>query len=545
MRRMILVGLMAFFLMSAIGEGADRKVSSSEELAEVLKAAMPGDRVLIAPGGYALSAGVTSAPITIEAANRDNRPVIKPGDGKWILDCGDIEGTVLLRHLVLEGGDRDLGALQTLGTRLEVEDCEFRDFSGGSILRSGCTAKNRHKLRGIRVSRCVFKRNAKGAAVSSIGPALVEDCTLENVGGGLSFDDWTGKWGRKPRCDYKVIVRRNHIYRTEGTDWKCHGITTRTTAPEVYENVLHDLSKGNCMAMTIASNGFDRDGIPTAAQVYRNVIIEKWKAADSGYIHEGIEYGEYRPTKGRIYENVIVGKVSPALYNKGDGNAWFNNTLVLTGDAFLFHCYGLKCSYYNHLQMGGRAGMLNQDRVNQWIAAKNLGPTCTSEDHALEYSCLWKVTQNSFVKGQGCVEADPKFVDPDKMDFRLRCDSPCINKGTGSRDGLTPTDIGAFEYPIQVRNFRVNERGVASWSWGNDFQKVSRLVRIRWHAERFPEAHDSKGDMTLAEVPASVLKIPTPKRTGCFAAFVLDARGHWSGPTPDGVHRFALGVSRK
>ena len=92
---------------------------------------------------------------------------------------------------------------------------------------------------------------------------------------------------------------------------------------------------------------------------------------------------------------------------------------------------------------------------------------------------------------------------------------------------------------------RALERGVASWSWANDFQKVLRVVRIRWNAERFPETHDSKGDITLAGVPASVLKIPTVKRTGYFAAFVLDARGRWSGPTPDSVHRFALGVARK
>jgi len=544
MQRLKIASCAVLLVMSGFVSAADRKVNDSAGLAGALKEAAAGDRIVVAPGEYILSATVTLGPLTIEAADGDGRPVLKPGEGAFILDAGDVEGTVLIRNVVFEGDGREVGALQTLGTRLEVEACEFRNFSGKSIVRSGAGPKNRDKLRGIRVSRCVFRKNPKGAAVGSLGPALVEDCTLENITGGLSFDDWTGKWGHKPRRDYKVVVRRNHIYRTEGTDWKCHGLTTRTTAPEVYGNVLHDLSKGNCMAMTIASNGFDREGTPTAAEVYRNVIIEKWKAADSGYIHEGIEYGEYRPTKGRIYENVLVGHVSPSLYNKGDENEWFNNTLVMRNWACLYHCYGLRCRYYNHLQVGGGAGMNNQAAVDKGIAEKWLSEGCTSEDHSLEYSCLWKA-KNSFIKGEGCFEADPKFVDPDGMDFHLRFDSPCINKGTGSRDGLTPTDIGAYEYPIQVSHFTVDDAGVATWAWSNEFQKVSRLVRIRWHAARFPESHDAEGDATVAEVPAALTKTPTGKRSGYFAAFVQDVKGRWSAATPDDVHRFALDVGRK
>ncbi|HUW55790.1 MAG TPA: hypothetical protein VMZ92_04085, partial [Planctomycetota bacterium] len=416
--------------------------------------------------------------------------------------------------------------------------CEFRDFHGIDAIICSFYGKDKDSHRGIHLSRCVFRRNPNhekdsgscGAAVYSLGPANVEDCTLEDVRGGLVFHNWATK-------PYKVIVRRNHIYRTEGTDWKCHAITTRTTEPEVYENVIHDLSKGDCSAMTIASNGLDAKGTPTAARVYRNVIIDRWKAADSGMIHEAIEYGEYMPTKGRIYENVFVGRVrmSPALYNKGSQNEWFNNTFF--GVNRFFHCYGRECRYYNNVMSGGRADG-NYFARKDWEANREKVETAT-----LEHSCFWKVEHirdREFHKGEGYFEADPKFVDPDKLDFHLRFDSPCINKGTGSRDGLTPTDIGAFEYPIQVSHFKVDETGVATWEWSNDFQKVSRLVRVRWHAARFPGSHDAEGDATVAEVPAALTKTPTGKRSGYFAAFVQDVKGRWSAPTPDGVHRFAL-----
>ncbi|MFB3890876.1 MAG: acylphosphatase [Phycisphaerae bacterium] len=529
---------------ATVPAGALVRVSSSEQLAEAIRSAKAGDTILVAPGSYSLSAEVGAAPLTIQAADTKDRPILSPADGPYVLDIKDMDGAVTIRNILFDGQKKKVGAIQARNTRLEVEDCELRDFWGISAVIVSTYGKDPSAHKGLRVSRCVFRRNpngekdsdACGSAVNGNGPAIVEDCTIEDIRGGLVFRDETGRAG-STRRDYKVIIRRNHIYRTEGTDWKCHAIVTRTTAPEVYDNVIHDLSKRDCSAMTIASNGLDAKGTPTAAMVYRNVIIEKWKAADSGFIHEGIEYGEYRPSKGKIFENLLVGYVSPGLYNKGDQNEWYNNTLVFAkSEGSLYHCYGLKCKYYNTIQVGGKASMNNEKAMDK---AHGLGPECTSEDHALEFSCLWKAA-NTFLRGQGYFEADPKFVDPANMDFHLRYDSPCINKGTGSRDGLTPTDLGAFEYPIQVCQFKVDAAGKASWQWANDFQKVSKRVKVRWNGKSFPPAHDREGDVTVADVDASQTTAVTGKTSGYFAAFVLDAKDRWSGPTPDGVHQFTF-----
>jgi hypothetical protein len=160
----------------------------------------------------------------------------------------------------------------------------------------------------------------------------------------------------------------------------------------------------------------------------------------------------------------------------------------------------------------------------------------------MQYTCFWRLneTRSTYAEGPGFMRADPKFVDPANLDLHLCWDSPCINAGNGSRDGLTATDLGAFEYPIQVTHLSVNPTGKATWEWHNGFQTVAQRVIIRWHAQRFPSRFDDPTDTTVADVPATATSAQTTKTAGYFAAFVLDTTGAWSAPAPDGVHRYFL-----
>ena len=45
-----------------------------------------------------------------------------------------------------------------------------------------------------------------------------------------------------------------------------------------------------------------------------------------------------------------------------------------------------------------------------------------------------------FLSENGCITADPKFVDPANGDFRLQTDSPCVNKGLNA-DWMTTNEI--------------------------------------------------------------------------------------------------------
>jgi hypothetical protein len=54
---------------------ADHMVNTSEQLATAIKEAKPGDRIVLAPGNYVLSAQVTVAPLTMEGGRQEpSRP---------------------------------------------------------------------------------------------------------------------------------------------------------------------------------------------------------------------------------------------------------------------------------------------------------------------------------------------------------------------------------------------------------------------------------------------------------------------------------------
>ena len=61
------------------------------------------------------------------------------------------------------------------------------------------------------------------------------------------------------------------------------------------------------------------------------------------------------------------------------------------------------------------------ENANSWTAGNNLYFNCCS-DRAV----------TRFTAANGCIAADPKFVDPANGDFRLQRDSPCVNAGTNA-----------------------------------------------------------------------------------------------------------------
>lgn len=51
-----------------------------------------------------------------------------------------------------------------------------------------------------------------------------------------------------------------------------------------------------------------------------------------------------------------------------------------------------------------------------------------------------KSLENAFTTGNGCLAADPKFVDPANGNFRLQPNSPCVNAGLNA-DWMTSNAI--------------------------------------------------------------------------------------------------------
>lgn len=105
--------------------------------------------------------------------------------------------------------------------------------------------------------------------------------------------------------------------------------------------------------------------------------------------------------------------------------------------------------------------------------------------------------------GEGNTDADPRFIDPDRGDFRLRADSPCIDAGGPYWPGFPETDIvgtyrflyggkrrtvdmGAYEYYINRASQGPGEREVTlTWSsvgWmGKTYSVFYSGDLLTWH----------------------------------------------------------------
>lgn len=154
---------------TATGEGI--RVATTEDLANKLKAAKPGDRIEIAAGRYgAISianvAGSAISPIVVTAADSADPPVFHGG-----IHFADVEH-LELSSLVVEGAPAnginidDGGTFDTPSRSLRLERIVVRDVGGSA--------------------------NADGIKLSGVVDSTIVDCVIERWGRGGSGIDMVG-----------------------------------------------------------------------------------------------------------------------------------------------------------------------------------------------------------------------------------------------------------------------------------------------------------------------------------------------------------------
>jgi hypothetical protein len=162
------------FGVSASAEEVIR-VTNRDELARALAAARPGTTVSVAAGTYrgGLSSsglkGTKEQPIVVAAADPKNPPVIEGGGSGLHLSSPE---HVELRNLVLEGAT---------GNGLNIDD-------GGSIE----TPAHHVVLRNLVVRDVGPGGNCDGIKLSGLADFTIENCRVEQWGGGGSAIDMVG-----------------------------------------------------------------------------------------------------------------------------------------------------------------------------------------------------------------------------------------------------------------------------------------------------------------------------------------------------------------
>ncbi len=158
--------LAVLLVVPALGAERAVKVADDASLRAALGAARPGTRIRIAPGRYRPGVyvsnltGTEEAPIVIEGAEPDNRPLFEGGSAGWhLIDCS----FVTLRNIAVRG-QRNNG--------INVDD-------GGTV----DTPAHHIVLEKLHVADVGPRGNHDGIKLSGLDDFIVRDCVIEGWGG--------------------------------------------------------------------------------------------------------------------------------------------------------------------------------------------------------------------------------------------------------------------------------------------------------------------------------------------------------------------------
>ncbi|HUW20042.1 MAG TPA: S8 family serine peptidase [Sedimentisphaerales bacterium] len=286
------------------------------------------------------------------------------------------------------------------------------------------------------VGAAIIDANGAGSAVtfaSGEGPEAV--LTGLTVTGGTGTEGWNGCWGGGLYCDH--------------------------ASPVIRANII----TGNHCPM--ADSGVDGLGggiacLNSRAIIERNIIKQNEACSGGGInvYHEtagSVYYGHAVIVNNLIYDNLASRGGGVEMYN----GLLINNTIVGNsaaregGNVIVFgntEPEGSQLVVINNII----SGALNQGGL-AWAADSNTGWDC------IAYNNVWGNAGADYcglpdqAGINGNISEDPLFVDAAAHDYRLRCNSPCVEAGTNDPCGIIP----ATDFDGQPRPFDANNDGAA------------------------------------------------------------------------------------
>ena len=339
---------------------------------------------------------------------------------------------------VLEGGSLSLGASNTVG-----------DLTVSRATETGivCSSNSHAVISECRITSC-------GVGVELRPDDVLQGCEVVN-------NEWTGVLG--PGLLSHSVIAGNGGHGVVNVGAVSHSTITGNGQCGVDICCYADTQVEHCL---IADNAEHGVFIGDSSSIVRNCTILRNKRA-------GIATSDSSPSID-----------SCVLRDNGCGIILFDSSVLVTNCLIFGHVadepgtdaydplgVGLPCSYtggsrvINTTIFGNSRGVACGDssgpELINCIVQGNYDFNVTPTGVGLSVTCSnvggWSV-------GSGNIDADPRFADPGKGDFRLRPDSPCIDAGTIAESmpafdlagmhrvmfggtSLRP-DMGAYEYYV-------------------------------------------------------------------------------------------------
>ena len=392
-----------------------------------IDAASAYDEVVVGPGVYYGRVLMTGVPIVLRSTDPEDPAVV----AATVLDA-----TGLPWPVVAFNGN-------------ETSFCSLAGFTlrhGRSALGAGIAGN----LTRATIRHCWIVNNTAtqlGSAVHQCRGSI-EDCTIAGNRGGR---------GGLSECSGQVrncVIADNHAEVVGGGLYACNGIVDSCT---ISGNVS-DASGGgvvNCNR-TIITNSIIANN--TAALegggIYNCIYLE---ASNNiiAFNHAGREGGGMAVVTGGFANNLIYGNGNDSGLPAG---VW----------------RGMPGSYRNNIIWGNMPGSEAQ-----------VGQLSDDKEFAASYSCI-----EGGYAGGGNIDQDPRFVNPEALDFHLRADSPCIDAGR-SISGLK-RDIAGHPRPFD--SFGAPNRGDGS-TFDMGVYEMGILVADSLVAGIAPEAPQTLDDL--------------------------------------------------
>jgi hypothetical protein len=400
-------------------------------LAKATSAAMPGDTVYVKAGTYleplrATRSGTAGKMITFKAAL-----------GEECQHTGSYWNNPVCK-VVISGGNIDINRQ----SYIRIEGFEVTGYGGPGVW---CQDRATEVVNHVEiVNNYIHDLSGYGIECRNAHDTLIENNYIRNIHGAAGIGI------RGDRLEKNVTVRGNTVLHVD-----CDGVHIEGEGIVIENNILGDSYHTDCHQDALEVYG------PVDGLVIRNNLIWDW--TQNIYLSAETNYIRNTAVLGNVVwcdKYCAQGSDAPGV-NCGPNVADVTN-LRIEGNTF-HNVWNLITDSYARSSAYWITGLVVRNNVfaNSRYSVEIRGPFTSDynlfhQTRIRGYSTLAGYRAGGGAGETNSLESDPKFVNPAAFDFRIRTDSPAIDRGTMIQDlRIDPDgkarylgaafDIGAYE----------------------------------------------------------------------------------------------------